>query len=111
MEKLEKNIHNLKILSCCNKNLKNKLITKGDKSLILTLNECVLNTLNGNIKISPKDREKLLKHKYTLRKTLKAKSLKDKKQILIQKGGYLQYILPAAITLITTLLENIKSKK
>ena len=110
MEKLEKNIHILKLLSSCNKKLKKSLITKGDKSLILTLTECILNTLNGNIEISQKDREKLLKHKYTLRKTLKVKSIKGKK-VLLQKGGFLQYILPAAITVIISLLENLKIKK
>lgn len=111
MEELEKNIHNLKILSCCTKKLKNKLISKGDKSLILTLTECIINTLNGNIKLSPKDKDKLFKHKHSLRNTLKLKTIKDKKKSLIQQGGYLQYILPAAITLITTLLEKYKSKR
>ena len=111
MDRLEKNIQNLKILSCCNKKLKNKVITKGDKSLILTLNECILNTLNGKIKISPKDKVKLLKHKYSLRKTLKLKTIKDKKKSLIQQGGYLQYILPAAISLITYILEKYNFKK
>jgi len=61
MDNLEKNIQNLKILSCFDKKLKNKLILKGDKSLILTLTECILNTLNGNIKIGEKDKGKLAK--------------------------------------------------
>jgi|LakMenEpi03Aug12_release.lakeMendotaPanAssembly.Ray.scaffolds.fasta_scaffold340327_2 hypothetical protein len=108
MENLEKNIQNLKILSCCDKALKNKLISKGDKSLILTLTECVLNTLNGNVKISDRDKEKLAKKKYLLRKLLSCKSIKAKRENLIQQGGYLQYILPAAITLISTLLERTK---
>jgi hypothetical protein len=70
MEKLKQNIQILKILSCCDKNLKNKLITRGNKSLINSLTECILNTLNGNIKISTKVKSKLLKYKYQLRKIL-----------------------------------------
>ncbi len=107
MDNLEKNIQNLKILSCCDKKFKNKLILKGDKTLILTLTECILNTLNGNIKIE-KDKGKLAKKKYLLRLLLSCKSIKAKRENLIQQGGYLQYILPAAITLISTLLERVK---
>jgi len=77
MDILEKNIQNLKILSCCDKKLKNKLILKGDKSLILTLTECILNTLNGNIKIGEKDKGKLAKKKFLLKKIIKLQVYKS----------------------------------
>lgn len=69
--------------------------------MIKTLDECVIKTLNGKIKISKKDKFKLNRFKYSLRKILSRK-----KKILIQEGGFLQYILPSAIALITTFIEK-----
>ncbi len=111
MEKLRDNFENLNLLANCTKKIRDKLINKGKKDLILSLNECVLNTLNGNISLRPKDKQKLKKFKYSLRKLLKNKSIKGKKKILIQEGGFLQVLLPSAISLIGTLLENFVNQK
>ena len=87
------------------------MIKKGEKDRILSINECVINTLNGNITLSPKEKLKLKKFKYSLRKLLKNKSIQKKKKILIQEGGFLQILLPNAISLITTLLDTFVNKK
>lgn len=112
MSYISKNLNCLKLLSCCSKKKKDEFIKKGDKTLIRVLNECVINTLNGKIKLDNKTKNKLLKYKYPLRKLVKRKKISDKKKILIQEGGFLQYILPEAITLLTSLIHNlIKNKK
>ena len=111
MEKLKTNFEKLNLLANCSKKIKDSLIKKGEKDLILALNECVINTLNGNITLSPKDKLKLKKFKYSLRKLLKNKSIQKKKKILIQEGGFLQILLPSAISLISTLLETFVQKK
>ena len=103
MEKLKKKFENLHLLASCSKKIKDNLIKKGEKGLILSINECVINTLNGNISLSPKEKLKLKTFKYTLRKLLKNKSIQKKKKILIQEGGFLQILLPSAISLISTL--------
>ena len=106
MKHLQENLKKLKLLSnCTNKNRK-ICINKGNNSLIKTLNECVINTLNGKIKLTDKQYRKLDNYKYHLRNLLRNKKYLDKKKLIIQKGGFLQYILPGAITLITTLLEK-----
>ena len=110
MNKLRKNINELKILSCCSKKLKDNLIKKGNRELIKTIEECVINTLNGNIKLTKKEKEKLLKFKYSLRNLIKEKKLKEKKKILIQKGGFLHILLPSAITLISEILKSVNKK-
>ena len=110
MEKLDRNLNKLKLLSCCSKKIKDNCINKCNRELIKTIEECVLNTLNGNIFFSKKDKNKLVKYKYSLRKLLKEKSQKNKKKILIQQGGFLQILLPSAITLITELLNRIQQK-
>jgi len=81
-------------------------LKNADEDFILCICECILNTLNGHINYSPKVFKKLEKNKNILRKINSIKKLKDKKKILIQKGGFLQYLLPAAISVITNLIEN-----
>ena len=108
MDKLNKNLNNLKTLSCCRKKIKDKLIKKGEKKLIDCIDECVYNTLNGNVKLSPKDKIRLSKYKYSLRKLLNKKNQKDKKKVIIQEGGFLRILLPSAIALISSLLYNQK---
>jgi hypothetical protein len=106
MDKLKNNLEKLKVLSCCGKKNRIKILKNGDENLILCVCECILNTLNGNIQYPPKIFKKLKSVKYILRKINKLKNINDKKKILIQKGGFLQYLLPAAITVITSLIEN-----
>lgn len=113
MENLKNNLETLKLICNCTKKTKTKqLIQKlGNENLIKTLNDCILNTLNGNINISHKDKIKLKKFKSFLRKILKFKKIKDKKKLLVQQGhGFLPLILPGAITLITALLDNFYKK-
>ena len=111
MDKLKNNLDTLKLLCDCKKKLKNSIIKKGKKDLIQAINECVLNTLNGNIDLDPKDIKKLEKFKYSLRKLIKKKSIKLKKKILLQEGGFLQVLLPSAITFIGTLIEHLVNRK
>ena len=56
MEKLKKNFENLKLLSDCKKKIRNSIIKKGGKDLILSINECVVNTLNGNVKLTTSEK-------------------------------------------------------
>jgi hypothetical protein len=111
MEKLKKNLETLKLLCDCKKKVKHNILKRGKKDLILAINECVLNTLNGNVELTKREKEKLEKFKYTLRKLLKKKSIQYKKKILIQEGGFLQVLLPSAISLIGSLLEYFVNKR
>jgi hypothetical protein len=106
MEKLKNNLPYLKILSCCSKKIRINILNSSNKDLINVINECIINTLNGNVKLTEKDKEKLAKHKYLLRKLIKNKFVGTKKEILIQKGGFLQILLTSAISLIENILEN-----
>ena len=108
MEKLDKNFEKLKLLSCCSKKIKDNCINNSNRELIKTIEECVFNTLNGNINFPLKDKRRLQKFKYPLRKFIKTKSQKNKKKILIQQGGFLQILLPSAIALISELLKGYK---
>ena len=68
MENLKKNYKILKTLSNCKKGLRNRILLNSDDSVINNICECVLNTLNGNVKLPPQNLSKLKKYKKTLRK-------------------------------------------
>ena len=70
MEKLKKNFETLKLL-CYLKKIKHYIIKRGNKDLILAIIECVLNTLNGNVELTKKEKEALEKFKHSLRKLFK----------------------------------------
>lgn len=108
MEKLEKNLNVLKTLSCCKRKKRISIIKNGKRDLIKSIDECILNTLNGNVQLDKKVKDKLKRYKYSLRKILRKKKLKDKKNILIQEGGFLSTLLPTAIVIITSLLDKLK---
>jgi hypothetical protein len=97
-KRIENNLEILKTLSSCKKCLRTTIVQKGSKELVAAICECVDNLLNNNVPISDSDREKLHKYKGALRKLVKKSSLVKKKKILIQNGGFLQFLIPAAIS-------------
>ena len=93
-KRLHNNITHLGVLSKAKKKQRNALLGAANGDLILCLCECILNILNGGITLKPDELKKLEKHKFTLRQ-LAAKNvpIKERKGILIQKGGFLPALL------------------
>ena len=56
MKNLKNNFENFNLLACCSKEIKANFSKKGEKDLILSINESVINTLNGIISLSPKEK-------------------------------------------------------
>lgn len=96
----------LKILAKSKNKLRRVILEKADQKLITAICECILNLLNGKIKIDSSSKEKLFKYRKTLRKLVNKSNLKEKKKILIQKGGFLEFLIPAAISTIGTIIES-----
>ena len=111
MKKISKNYEYLKILAKCQKKMRNSIINGANKDLIHCLCECIYNTLKGNVELKDDDKTKLIKYKNSLRKLLVKNSLKEKKKILIQKGGFLQILLPSVISGLATILSSAISKE
>lgn len=107
---LENCANNLKILSNCSKGEQKKVIKRSHKEFVQSIKDCILNVLEGNIKLCEKDKNKLKKYKYTLRKIVHTKPLNKNKDLIIQNGGFLSIILPGAITLLTTLIDLLRKK-
>jgi len=69
------------------------------------ISECILNVLNGNIKMTVCDTRKLQKHKAALRKVSdKRVPLSAKKKLTLQCGGFLLPVLSAILPKLASLI-------
>jgi hypothetical protein len=101
----------LLLISSCKKKLRQKIIEGSDKDFIYAILECVFNVVNGNVRLDNKNFEKLKQFKTVFKHLLnKNLALKQKKKILIQKGGFLQFLIPAIITGISSIISAAISK-
>lgn len=93
----------LTLLGQANKKAKRRrvLIETADKEEILAVSEIIDNLLRGNIPLSDKQRRRLKRHKTKLRNIAsKRVSVKQKKRLLNQSGGFLSAIIPLALSLL-----------
>lgn len=75
--------------------------------LVAAISEIALNALKGNIPLSPRQVSMLRKKKLLIRKlSSKQVSLKKKKELVKQSGGFLAPLLSIAIPLITELIRK-----
>jgi len=98
MKRVEAKIPELKLLSTCKTKLRKAILLNSDADLIKVLRDCVYNVLKGNVKLKKEESERLDKYKSDLRKFVYEKgNVKKKRTFLIQKGGWLPLLIPAAI--------------
>ena len=106
-----KNQNYLCLLSGCKNKLRRAIVSHSNRDQIYAICECVLNVSNGNIHLRGEDFNKLKKYKKLFRKLLDKKSgLKEKKNILIQQGGFLQFLIPAVVSGISSIVAAAISK-
>jgi hypothetical protein len=99
MDRIKENKQLLDLISKCkNRNERKVFLEKGSDEFIKAILEILLNVAKGNVNITDKIKKKLKKYKRIIRMLICPKvSLKLKRQTLIQKGGFLNVILPAVI--------------
>ena len=84
-----------------------KLIKKASKDNIDAISEVALNTLRGNIPLNPKQKRELKKHRSKIRSLVHSKSsVKKRKHILVQKGGFLPLLLTPFLSILGGLAAN-----
>jgi hypothetical protein len=81
-----------------------------DKKLVKAICEIIFNVLQNNINISAKLKSRLIKKQGCIRKLCDKSSYAEKKKTLIQKGGFLQYLIPAVIGGIAEIISSYVSK-
>ena len=90
--------------------IRNHVIKNADEDLMTAICDVVFNVLHGRINISDKDRKKLLKYKKSMRFLCKKSTLDHKKKYLKQKGGFLQFLIPAVVSGIASIISSFVSK-
>lgn len=107
MKRLRDNKHILHVLKNCNSCLRKSILKNCSPSVIKAICEIALNTLNGNNKIDNKTYNSLKKYKKDLRRLAGKNSLSAKRSVLVQRGGFLPFLIGTVLTgIIGKLIEN-----
>ena len=89
---------------------KKAVVSKGDRKLIMDICEGILNILNGNIKLSEQDRDKLHKYRHKMRRLVTKTNLKSRRRIL-QGGALLGVLIPPLISGISAIISGLASSR
>ena len=109
-KRLRNHIDELKVLKKANPSLRKNYLKLANKDLICCLCECSHNILNGNIKLTSAQKKKLTRHSQHLRLLAKKSvPLKTKRNILIQKGGFLPALLAPILGIAASLISSLAS--
>ena len=80
-------------------------ILKHEKDSLNLLSDCCYNALRGNIPLDSLKKNKLSRYKKEIRYLACPKaSVKNKKKVVIQQGGFLQYLIPAALAVLSNII-------
>jgi hypothetical protein len=84
--------------NCKSKKLRKIILKHCDDDLLKAIIEIVLNVLKGNVDICEKTKLGLKKYKKSMRKLICPQlSLKAKRKVVQQSGGFLNILLPTII--------------
>lgn len=102
-------LRDLKLIQNCPIPLRKHLLKKLPLRSVKGICECSLNVLKGNIPITPQQKRQLGKYKSTLRKIANKKgTLSNKKKVIIQQGGFLNILIPAAVTALSAIIHGVQ---
>ena len=95
------------ILKAKTKSQRRKLVKKATNDEINSICELCFNLQRLNSKTYPKVSESLKKYRPSLKTLLKKRvPIKIKRQLIVQKGGFLPFLAPIAGTLISSLVSK-----
>ena len=100
----EKYAATLRFLSRAKPKVKRMVIAKADKQFMNCLCECGKHVLKGNVPLTPRQLRALRPYKNHLRDLVRENvSLKKKKKIILQKGGFIGALLRPLTKLLLSL--------
>ena len=104
--RLRRNIPHLKQLKKASPKQRKEILTLASADLINCICDCCLNVAKGNVKISQPQKKKLVRYASSIRAlSKKRQSVKKRKEILKQHGGFLPaLLLPVLSAVLGTLL-------
>ena len=92
----------LRALCHCKPKIRNAILKNCENDLVHIICDCVYNVVKGNVPgLTQEKVNKLARHKRSLIKLTKKVPIKEKRKILVQKGGgFLLFLLPLVASLI-----------
>ena len=104
MKREKSNYNALHVLKTAEPRQRKAIVSNCKKDLVKSIRECVLNVLNGNIKLTGCSKRKLRKHEPALLKVAdKRVPFSSKKKFIVQRGGFLLPLLIAVLPTIASL--------
>ena len=98
IQKCEKDL--IKLNQCKNIKERRKLMKQCDECLTDAVSEIAKNCLIGNLKLKNCELKNLKKYSKILKILSKRNSYEKRKKLIVQKGGFLQYLIPSALYLL-----------
>ncbi len=103
--RLKKNIDLLKVLSKSDSRLRKAILANAGTDTVRCICDCTHNVLNGNLKLTPKQRRNLTRHRAALRQlTNKSVGIEQKRKLLVQRGGLVSAVLAPILAIAASLL-------
>ncbi len=87
------------------------LIHQAKNCVIDAISEIALNCLKGNIPLNKCDFKKLSKYQTILRILSKPSLISKRKQLIQQRGGFLQLLIPPALSLAASIVGDLIGRK
>jgi hypothetical protein len=106
--------HRIFLAGLCNLSPQQRIavLKYSSKDQINCLAEVVLNLLRNNLSLTPTNRAQLKKHRTKLRKLVCPKTtVAQRRKLLVQKGGFLPYIIKPIVSLLGTILPGLFGSK
>ena len=106
--RLRRNFKYLKYLKKAQRNQRCALLKSAHKDLILCICDCAVNVLKGNVRLTAKHKKALRRYRAALRAlTENRRGVETKRKLLIQKGGFLPFLLAPILSAAGGFLGNI----
>ena len=110
-KRFKNHIDELKVLKKAKPALRKSILKAADKDLICCLSDCCHNILNGNIRLNASQKKSLQRHRKNLRKiATKRTTVKKRRDILVQKGGFLPALLAPIIGVAASIISSLASR-
>ena len=99
----------LRVPAHCQPKIKNAILKNCENDLIHIISNCVYNMVKGNVPgLTQEKVNKLARHKTSFIKLTQKLPIKEKRKVLIQKGGeFLPFLLPLVAPLIAKAVSKI----
>lgn len=95
----------LRHIASSSRRLQQGLLRRASPAVLKLIAECCLNFCRGGFRLPPAKVKKLRRYRHVIRELANRRTTsKKRKQLVVQKGGFLSLLIPGAVSLLGSLL-------